>query len=108
MRAALRRCLGKLRKLYMASHALGALPVGGFVRRAGTTGCVGRPVKRSRGSMVFRRDVPHAVFAAAWPLAAMRFGTRQKASRSGFPLGEALSFGRQAAVLYALANFCLA
>lgn len=82
--------------------------VGGFVRRAGTTGCVGRPVKRSRGSMVFRRDVPHAVFAAAWPLAAMRFGTRQKASRSGFPLGEALSFGRQAAVLYALANFCLA
>lgn len=82
--------------------------VGGFVRRAGTTGCVGRPVKRSRGSMVFRRDVPHAVFAAAWPLAAMRFGTRQKASRSGFPLGEALSFGRQAAALYALANFCLA
>lgn len=62
--------------------------VGGFVRRAGTTGMRRQAVKRSRGSMVFRRDVPHAVFAAAWPLAAMRFGTRQKASRSGFRLGR--------------------
>ena len=32
--------------------------VDGFVRRAGTTGCVGRPVKRSRGSMVFAGTSP--------------------------------------------------
>lgn len=79
--------------------------VGGFVRRAGTTGCVVRPVKRSRGSMAFAGTSPCGFRRR---LAAMRFGTRQKASRSGFPLGEALSFGRQAAALYALANFCLA
>ena len=42
LRAALRRCLGKLRKLYMASHALGALPwaasFGGPERRDASAG----------------------------------------------------------------------